>query len=148
MPDPTSRIRFSFVFPKKAWIILCKTDSDLTWMTWSWIGQTHMVWKHAGVQESLGLGFGRKQPAHYQFSCQTQLCSSTDVSDHIVQNQPGSDLDDLAGFWPNASGPEASRCARIIGPGSGFWQNANGPLPVSHFPDSVAFFHRQPTAQI
>ena len=58
-----------------------------------------------------------------------------------VQNRPGSDLDDLVRFWPNASGPEASRCARTAGPG--FWQNATSPLrfPVS---DSVAFFHRRP----
>ena len=38
---------------------------------------------------------------------------------HIVQTRPGSDLDGLVRFWPNAFGPEASRCARIIGPGSG-----------------------------
>ena len=40
-------------------------------------------------------------------------------------------------FWPNASGPEASWCARIIGQ---LWQNANRLLPVSHWD---AFFHRQ-----
>ena len=52
---------------------------------------------------------------------QTQLQSSTDVPDHIVQNQPGSDLvlSDCARFWPNGSGPEASRCAGIIRPASG-----------------------------
>ena len=35
------------------------------------------------------------------FLCQTQLCSSTDVPDHIVQNQPGSDLalTDCVRFW-------------------------------------------------
>ena len=33
-----------------------------------------------------------------------------------MQNQPGSDLvlADCVRFWPNGSGPEASRCARII----------------------------------
>ena len=49
MPDPTSRIRFSFIFPKKARIILCKTDPDPNWMAWSGFGQTHLVWKQAGV---------------------------------------------------------------------------------------------------
>ena len=44
--------------------------------------------------------------------------------------------------WPNTSGPEASRCAGIIGPG--FWQDATGPLPVSPLSDSVAFFHKSP----
>ena len=52
--------------------------------------------------------------------------------DYIVQNRPGSDLDGLVRLWPNTSGLEASRCARIIGPG--FWQGATGLLPVSHFP--------------
>ena len=36
-----------------------------------------------------------------------------------MQNQPGSDLDGLVRFWLKASGPEASRCAGIVGPGSG-----------------------------
>ena len=38
--------------------------------------------------------------------------------DHIAQNRSGSDPGDLVKFWPNGSGPEASRCAKIIGPGS------------------------------
>ena len=46
---------------------------------------------------------------------------ATDVSDNAVPNQPGSDsvLADCVRFWPNGSGPEASRCARIIRPASG-----------------------------
>ena len=55
MLDPISRIRFSSVFSKKAWIISCKTDPDPIWMAWSGFGQTHLVWKQAGVQESSGL---------------------------------------------------------------------------------------------
>ena len=51
--------------------------------------------------------------------------------DHMAQNRPGSDLDGVVRVWPNASGPGASRCAGIIGPG--FWQNATGPQTVSHF---------------
>ena len=58
-----------------------------------------------------------------------QLHFSKEDMDHIVQNRPGSDLDGLV--RPNTSGPEASRCAGIIGPG--FWQDATGPLPVSNF---------------
>ena len=52
---------------------------------------------------------------------QTQFPSSIGVPDNIVQNQPGSDLvlADCVRFWPNGSGPEASRCARIIRPTSG-----------------------------
>ena len=47
-----------------------------------------------------------------------------------AQNQPGSDLDDVARFWPDVSGLEASRCARIIGPGSGRlnWPTVSFPL--------------------
>ena len=49
MPDPTFRIHFSSVFPKKAWIILRKTDPNPIWMALSGFGQTHLVWKQAGV---------------------------------------------------------------------------------------------------
>ena len=41
------------------------------------------------------------------------------------------DLIWTAWFCPNASSPEASRCARTIRPS--FWQNATSPLPVSDF---------------
>ena len=35
MPDPTSYIRFSSVFPKTAWMMLHRTNLDLIWMVWS-----------------------------------------------------------------------------------------------------------------
>ena len=50
--------------------------------------------------------------------------------DHSVQNRTGSDLDGLVRCWFNASGLEASWCARNIRPGSG---KTTSPLPVSHF---------------
>ena len=118
MPDRTSRIRFDSVFPKKAWIILRKTDPDPIWMAWSGFGQTHLVGKLAGVQESSGPVSGRTRPvSHFQ----TRSRYSTDVPDNIVHNQPGPDLvlADCVRFWPSGSGPEASRCARIIRPASG-----------------------------
>ena len=119
MPDPTSRIRFISVFPKKAWATLCETDLDPIWMAWSGFGQTHLVWKQAGVQESSGLVSGRTQPIHYQFSTFrfSSFHSSTDVPDNTVQSHPGSDLvlADCIGFGPNESGPEA----KIIRPASG-----------------------------
>ena len=49
---------------------------------------------------------------------------------HIVQNQPRSNLDGLARFWPSASGPEASQCVRIIRPGSGRIQTACYQFPT------------------
>ena len=67
MPDPTSRIRFSSIFPKKAWITSCKTDPDTICMAWSGFGQTHLVLKQAGVQESSGPVSGRTKQARYQF---------------------------------------------------------------------------------
>ena len=76
MPDSTSRIRFDSVFPKKAWTILRKTDLDPIWMVWSGFGQTHLVWKQAGVQESSGPVSGRMQPvSHFQI----RFRYSTDV---------------------------------------------------------------------
>ena len=69
--DPTSRILFSSVFPKKAWAILCKTDPDPIWMTWL---------NSSGLKASSVVTFSDRSR------------SSTDVPDNIVQNQPGSDL--------------------------------------------------------
>ena len=104
---------FSSVSPQKAWIILCKTD---THPAWSGFGQTPLVWKRAGVQESSGPVSGRRQPARYQFPT-FRLGSVLPQTSRliIVQNQPGSDLvlADCVRVWPNGSGPEARRCARI-----------------------------------
>ena len=55
MPDLTSCVCFGFVLRKKAYIILCKTSPDLIWMAWSGFGQTHLVRKQAGLQESSDL---------------------------------------------------------------------------------------------
>ena len=67
-PDRICRIRLpASVFPKKAWAVLCKTDPDSIWMAWPGFGQTHVVWKLAGVQESSGPVSGRTQPTRYEF---------------------------------------------------------------------------------
>ena len=50
----SSCIRFGSILPKKTRIKLCKTSPDLIWMAWSGLGQTHVVWRQASVQESLG----------------------------------------------------------------------------------------------
>ena len=52
---------------------------------------------------------------------QSQFCSSADIQDNTVQNQPRSDLvlADCVRFWPNGSSLEASQCARTIWPTSG-----------------------------
>ena len=78
---------------------MCKTDPDPIWMAWSGSGQTHLVWKQAGMQESSGPVSGRTQPARYQFPTfrlgfvmNVPDNIVTDVPDNIVKNQPGSDL--------------------------------------------------------
>ena len=41
--------------------------------------------------------------------------SSREGPDHIEQNRPGSDVDGLVTVLANVFGPEASRCARVMG---------------------------------
>ena len=80
-------------------------------MAWSGLGQTHLVWKLSGVQESSGQVSGRSQPARYQLPT-SRLGSVLPQTSGIIlcKNQPGSDvvLADCVRFWPNGSGPEAS----------------------------------------
>ena len=127
MPDPTSSIRFSSVFPKKARIILVvqnRPGSYLNGLVRVWLNS---FWSRskAGVQESADPVSGRRQPALYQSVShfQTRFRSSTDVPDNIMQNQPGSDLvlADCVRFWPNGSGPEASRRCALKNHPSRFW---------------------------
>ena len=86
------------------------------------------VWPNASDLEAswcagiIGPGFwqdgtGPLPVSHFQ----TRFRSSTDDPDNIMQNQPGSGLvlADCVRSRPNGSGPEASRCARIILPASG-----------------------------
>ena len=55
----------------------------------------------------------------------TRFFFSKEGLDHIVPNWPRSDQDGLVRFWPDASGPKVSRCARIVRPGSGRMQPAS-----------------------
>ena len=59
-----------------------------------------------------------------------QFHSSKEGQDYTVQNRPGSCPDGQVRIWLNASRPEASRCARIIGPGSGRMQPACYQFPT------------------
>ena len=60
----------------------------------------------------------------------THVKHSPTDADQIVQIRPGSGLDGLNRFWPNSSGPEGSRCARIIWPGSDRPQPARYKFPT------------------
>ena len=134
MPDLTSCIWFSSVFPKKAWIILCKTNLDLIWMAWSGFGQMHLVWKQAGVNESYGPVLGRTQPAHYQFPT-FRLSSIHPQMPQIIlyKNQPGSYLvlADCVSFRPNRSVLEA-----LSGP---LLANASQPIQIGMWIGSGMF---------
>ena len=69
----------------------------------------------------------------YDFRHPIRFRSSKEGPDHFVPDWPRSDLDVLVRFWPNASGPEASRCARIIGA----WFLAERNRPATSFPLSI-----------
>ena len=107
MPGPSSRIRFGSVFPKKALIVLCKTDPALTWMAWSGFGRTRLVRKQASVQESSGPVLAEcTEPDRYQFPASRlgSVLLPTALLRRSVQNQPGSDLvlaDCVRSVWPN-----------------------------------------------
>ena len=64
-----ARSDFSYPFqprvPKKAWVILCKTDPAEMWTVWSGFGQTHPVWWSKRVCRNHRARFlaGRNRPA-------------------------------------------------------------------------------------
>ena len=113
-----------FRFSKKARIILCKTDPDPIWTAWSGFGQTHLVWKQASLQESSGSVSGRTQPARYQFPTLRLCCVLSQTTSRIIVCKTSQDSDLVLAacvrFWPNGSGHEASRCARLTDPAR-FW---------------------------
>ena len=79
---------------------MCKTDLDPIWMSWSGFGQTHLVWKLAGVQESSGPVSGRTQPARYQFPI-FRLCSVLPQTSRIILCKTSADPIE---FWLTVSG--------------------------------------------
>ena len=108
MTDPTSNIRFSFVFSNGRHGSYCAKPARIRS---GWSSQCLEASWCAGI---IWPGFwqdatGPLPVSHFQI----RFRSSTDVPDNIVQNQPGSDLvpADCVRFWPNGSGPEASQCA-------------------------------------
>ena len=99
-------------------IVQNRRGSDLDGLVWSNASGLEAS-RFAGI---IWPGFWQDATGPLPFShFQTRFRSSTDVPDNIVQNQPGSDLvlADCVRFWPNRSGPEASRCAGNIRPASG-----------------------------
>ena len=95
------------------------SDSKAVWLWAVW-----PLWRACSQNRTGSYIYARSDFPHPY-----QLRFFKEDTDHAMQNWPGSDVDGLV--WLNTSGPEASRCAGITGPG--FWQDATGPLPVSHF---------------
>ena len=95
MPDPTSRIRFSSVFPQEGMAHIAQTlsGSDIDGMVRVWPNSPGLeASRCAGI---FGPGFWKDATGPLPVSqFKTQVRSSTDVLDNIVRNQPGSDL-----FW-------------------------------------------------
>ena len=91
-----------------------------TELAWSGFGQTHLVWKQAGVKELSGSVSGRTQPACYHFPIFT-LCSVLSHTCRIIfsKTSPGPILFSLIVSDFGQTGPEASQCARILWPASG-----------------------------
>ena len=123
MPDPTFRIRFSSVFPKKAWVILRKNrpGSDLGGLAWSLFGQNASGLEASGCAEISKPGFCQIATGPLPVpTFRRDSVSSTDVTDNIVQNQPGSDL---------VLADRGQVLSKQIRSGSRpVWQKASGPL--------------------
>ena len=88
MSNPTSCIQFSSVLPKKAQLILYKTDLDPIRMAWLGFGQC--IWSGS---KNHWAQFWQNATSLLLVSCvKTCLQSSTDGPDHTVQNRSGSSL--------------------------------------------------------
>ena len=72
------------------------------------------LWLIVAIMANMQPKSGQTAYAGPNFPHQIRFHSSKEGMHHIVQNQPGSDLDGLVRFWPNAPGLEASQCAIII----------------------------------
>ena len=84
----------------KARIILWKTNPDLTWMAWSGFRQMRLVWKQAGVQESMGPVLGRTHTGCCQFPTFRFCCVRPQTARIILCK---TSLDPV-GFWLTVSG--------------------------------------------
>ena len=88
------------------------------------------LWLIVAITASMQPKSGQTVYAGPNFPHQIPFHSSKEGVYHIVQNQPGSDLDGLVRFWPNAPGLEASQCARSIRPVSDRMQAAHYQFPT------------------
>ena len=134
MLDPASSIQFGSVFPKKAWITLGNADMDPIGMAWRGFGQMHHVRKQAGVQESLGSVVAECILPTTSFPLRFVCILSWMAWIILCKISPDPIWFELTiRFWPNGSGPDASRCVRIIWPASGqCFQSNSGVNRIQH----------------
>ena len=126
MPDLTSRIRFSYVFPKKAWIILCEP----TWIRSGWPcqGLAKRIWSGSKLvcsnHQARFLEGGNPRATNFLLSDSVAIihtrrgsyCAKpARIKTSPDQNQPGSkparirfSSDSHVRVWPNGSAPEAN----------------------------------------
>ena len=96
-------------------------------MAWSGFGQTHLVQKQAGVQQSSGSVSGRTQPARYQFPT-FRLGSILPQSRWETRPDPiWFWLTACVRFWAKRILSRSKLCARIIRPASG---HASEPIRI------------------
>ena len=92
-------------------------------MAWSGFGQRAGPAPEAGqCVRIIGPGSGRMQQAHYQFPTFRLGCVLPQVARNVLCKTCPDPIWfwlTVSGFSLNGSGPEASRCARLIGPVSG-----------------------------
>ena len=91
------------------------------------VNMLDLIWKCFGYGQLWPLWPTCSQIQFCTLEEQNQIkCGKLDLVNMIISIlcKTGSDLDGLVRFWPNASGPEASWCAGIIGLGSGRMQLA------------------------
>ena len=144
----TSCICFSSFFPKKAWIILCKTDSDPIWMEWSGFDQRHLVceWPTTSFPLSDLVLFFRRRPGKYcakpariQFNsgwlCQVLGKWIQSRSKPMCKNHP-------ARFWPmlpSWSGPDVNRIWYV------YWMHMHCLVLWFSHPSTNTISHNLPT---
>ena len=111
-PDPTfpHPIWFHF-FQRRHGSCYAKLRSDLNGLVMDWpITHGLEACRCAGIT---GPSFWQEASGPLPvFHCQTRLCSSTDVPNHIVQNRPGSDLvlTDCVRLWQMDLSREKTVC--------------------------------------
>ena len=106
-----------------------KTSLDPIWMVWSGFGQVHLVWKPAGVQESLGPVLAECNQPVPAFHFQTHLSLPQTAQIILCKTSPDSVV-----FWLTMSGfgqRDPVRKQVSVQESSGpLWANTSKPIQI------------------